>query len=164
MTNNNNKMYLLICFLSVLLALVGCSGIRIKQKNIYKIDEQIANEADTYSYLSRVDIEGFSKKTNQVHIEFSKFYGTDTIWRIESNGNNTLELSYKSEISKGKFKLVLVTEDEEVVNLLESSDEGTREVDIEKGTYRLKFVGQNAKGKVFIDIEENSNIELEKYE
>ena len=142
MNNNNNKMYLLICFLSVLLALVGCSGISVKQKNIYKIDEQIAKEADTYSYLNRVDIEGSSKKINQVHIEFSKFYGTDTIWRIETSGNNTLELSYKSEISKGKFKLVLVTEDEKVVNLFEGSDEGTREVDIEKGTYRLKWLGK----------------------
>ncbi len=48
--------------------------------------------------------------------------------------------------------------------MFEGSDEGTREVDIEKGTYRLKMVGQNAKGKVLINIEENSNIELEKYE
>ena len=162
-----NRKYLIISFLCILITLAGCSGINSKQKNIYTNNKQIAEEADTYTYLTylnRIDSIDSTEKINQISLEFSKLYGTDTLWNIESTGKHELQLSYNSEISKGKFKAVLVTTKEEVLNLFEGTDEGIIEMDLEEGRYRLKIVGQDAKGKIQIDIGGNTNIELEKNE
>lgn len=156
-----NRRYLLISFLCIL-ALAGCSGISSKQKNIYANNKQIAEETDTYTYLTRVASEDSIENINQINLEFSKFYGTDTLWSIESSGKHKLELSYNSEISKGKFKAVLVTAKEEVLNLFEGTDEGIIVLDLDEGKYRLKIVGKDAKGNIQIDIEESISIELKK--
>lgn len=39
-----------------------------------------------------------------------------------------------------------------------------KESDTDDGRYRFKIVGQDAKGKIQIDIEENTNIELKRNE
>ena len=138
-----NRKCLIILFLCILITLAGCSGINSKQKNIYTNNKQIAEEADTYTYLTylnRIDSIDSTEKINQINLEFSKFYGADTLWNIESTGK------------------------QELLNLFEGTDEGIIEMDLEEGRYRLKIVGQDAKGKIQIDIGGNTNIELEKNE
>lgn len=158
------KKYLIISFLFIVITLTGCSGINSKQKNIYTNNEQIAEEGDTYSYLSRIGSKDSIEKTNQINLQFSKFYGTDTLYNIVSKGKQKLVFNFTSEITTGKFKAVLITPAEEVLVIFEGSDEGTRIIDIDEGKYIFKIVGQGAKGKIQIDIEENINIELEKNE
>lgn len=159
-----NRKYLIIPLLCVLIALAGCSGVSSKQKNIYTNNKQIAEQADTHTYLSRVASKNSNGKINQINLEFTKFYGTDTLWTIESKRKDELELSYNSEIIGGKFKAVLVSSNGEVLNLFEGRDEGIVVIDLDEGKYRLKIVGQDAKGKMQIDIEEKPNIKLKKNE
>lgn len=159
-----NRKYLIILSLSILITLAGCSGISSKQKEIYTNNGQIAEKADTHSYSNRIGNKGATGSSNQVNLEFSKFYGTDTLWRIESGGKDELELNYNFKISNGRFKAVLITPKEEVLDLFEGTDEGVKIVDVDEGEYRLKIVGQDAKGKIQIEIKENTNFDLKKNE
>ena len=157
-----NKKYLIISLLCVLIPLAGCSGASSKQKNIYTNDEQIAAQGDTYSYLNRIGGKDSIEKTNLINLEFNRFYGTDTLWNIVSKGKHELELNYNCEISRGRFKAVLITPTKEVLVLFEGTDVGTKIINLDEGKHRLKIVGQDAKGKIRIDIPENINIRLEK--
>jgi hypothetical protein len=159
-----NKKYLIISFLCIVITLAGCSGISSKQENIYTNDEQIVAEGDTYSYLSRIGSKDSIDNINQINLQFSKFYGSDTLWNIICKGKQKLELNFISEITRGMFKAVLITPAEEVLVIFEGSDDGTKSIDIDEGKYRFKIVGQGAGGRIQIGIEENTNIELEKNE
>lgn len=159
-----NRKYLIILSLSILIILAGCSGVSNKQKGIYTNNKQIAEEADTHTYSNRVGNKDSTENINQVNLEFSKFYGTDTLWSIESSGKDELEINYSLNISRGRFKAVLITPKEEVVDLFEGTDEGVKIVDVDEGKYRLKIVGQDAKGKIQIEIKENTNIDFKNNE
>lgn len=92
------RKYLIISFLCILITLSGCSGVNTKQKNIYTNNKQIAEESDTstyLTYLNRVDSNYSTEKINQINLEFSKFYGANTLWNIESTGKHELQLSYQ---------------------------------------------------------------------
>lgn len=156
------RKYFIISILCTIMIFTGCSGVSSKQKNIYTNNEQIAEEADTHTYFTRTGSRDSAEKINQIELEFSKFYGTDTLWNIKSSGQHGLEISYNSQITNGKFKAVLITEKEEVLILFEGTDKENIVMDIKPGRYRLKIVGQDAKGKIKITIEENANIELKK--
>ena len=156
-----NKKYIIILILCLILTLGGCTRINSKQKNMYTNDKQIAEEGDSYSYLNRI---GKEEKVNKINLQFSKFYGSDTLWNIESNDNQKLELNFNCAITVGKFKAVLVTPTKEVLVIFEGSDEGTKIIDINEGKYILKIVGQGGAGIVQIDIKENSNLKLKKVE
>jgi hypothetical protein len=159
-----NKKYLIISFLCLAITLTGCSGVSNKQRNLYTNDESIAQEGDTYSYLSRISSNDSNEKNNKIELQFSKFYGSDTLLNIVSREKQKLELNFISEITKGKFKAVLITPAEEVLVIFEGSGEGTKIIDVNEGKYRFKIVGQDAGGKMQLEIKENINIELEKNE
>lgn len=159
-----NRKYLIILFLFILIILAGCNGISNKQKGIYTNNKQIAEKADTHTYSNRVGNKDSIENVNHVNLEFSKFYGTDTLWSIESSGKDELEINYSLNISRGKFKAVLITPKEEVLDLFEGTNEGVKNIDIDEGKYRFKIVGQDAKGKIQIGIKENTNIDFKKNE
>lgn len=159
-----NRKHLIVAVLFIIISLLaGCGGITNKQKNIYNKDKQIAEEGDTYSYLKRISSKD-SIDINQIYLEFDRFYGTDTLWSIDSSENCKVEINYAAEVKKGEFKAVLITPEKEVLNIFEGSDEGTKTMELNEGKYTLKIVGKEAKGKIDVSIEENLNIELEKNE
>jgi hypothetical protein len=114
--------------------------------------------------LSRISSNDSNEKNNKIELQFSKFYGSDTLLNIVSREKQKLELNFISEITKGKFKAVLITPAEEVLVIFEGSGEGTKIIDVNEGKYRFKIVGQDAGGKMQLEIKENINIELEKNE
>lgn len=76
-----------------------------------------------------------------------KFEGMDTIWNYEATDDMVLEITYLLNAVKGKVKLVLISPDGSLTNVIERSDYGTftdyatSTIPIKKGTNRLKMVG-----------------------
>lgn len=125
------------------------------QRNIYNDDLKIIDQGDSYSFLYKEDI----SQGNSVDLKF-KFIGSDTLWEIETNNEATLNIKYNSNISSGKFKVVLITPENEIINILNESDSGQKEIKLTNGKSRIKMVGLDAEGSLKANINENDQFIL----
>jgi hypothetical protein len=134
----------------ILLALViaGC-GIDKDKEAIYDDDKRIAQEGDSYSFFQRSGEE--EKKGNHLKLQYSRFYGVQTLWAYESPKECEINLNYDSQVDKGKFKVVLVTPKQEVIKIAEQDDKGSFKAVVPKGKYSVKIVGNNAKGEILLE-------------
>ena len=70
----------------------------------------------------------------------------DTIWTYESDKNIELDITYLLNVKSGKLKLVLITPDGSITNLIEVTKESdvldyaTNTLQIKKGLNRIKIV------------------------
>lgn len=132
--------------LSVVLAAVvfaGCSA-DPKQKAVYGDSEVIVQSGDSLTYSERIG----EVIEQDAELAFTGFYGSDTLWSIESAADGKLGIGFEQNITKGKFKVVLITPEDDMVVVAEGSTEGTVELPLAKGTSRIKIVGNKGKGKV----------------
>lgn len=111
--------------------------------SIYDSDEQISSSSNVYNLINVTQsIEG-EKFTGEIE----KFEGMDTIWSYEATEDMELEITYLLNPSKGRVKLVLISPDGSLTNVIERSEEATftdyatSTVQIKKGTNRMKVVG-----------------------
>lgn len=155
----DRRYLILIVVLIIMIPLAGCGRIINKQK-IYDNDKEIIKEGDTYTYFSKAGSGDSIGKNNQFDLKFKGFNGMDTLYIIKGNGNCEVKFSYNCEIDKGEFKAVLITPKKEALNIFEGSNEGIKIMELDKGEYRLKIVGKDAKGKIQMSIEDNPNISL----
>ena len=150
LTHRGYKVYIGILFLIAIL-ITGCSYIT----SIYDSDEQISSTSNAYNLTNVTQaIEG-EKFTG----ELEKFEGMDTIWSYEATEDMELEMTYLLNASKGRVKLVLISPDGSLTNVVERSenatftDYATSNLQIKKGTNRLKMVaGKDCKVKFDITI------------
>lgn len=125
------------------------------QKYIYNDDLKIMNQGDSYSFSYKEGIcEG-----NTVDLKF-KFTGSNTLWDIETNNEAVINIDYSANISDGKFKVILITPENEIINVLEQSDSGEKEIELKNGKSRIKIIGLDAEGSLKLNIEENEQIIL----
>lgn len=136
--------------------MAGCSKVNTYQKEIYNDNSKISSQADSYSFVKRIG----STKNNEASISFGTFNGVETIWGIDSEAAGNVSLDYNGEITNGKFKVVLVTPDNEVIKVFESSDNKSLTIDLNKGQSKIKIVGNDAKGKVQLFIKTDGNIKI----
>ena len=120
---------------------------------IYDDDSKIALDYDSYSYLS----ERGENKKNTTNIKFN-FTGMDTRWKIEAEKDAVLTIDYDSKISKGDFKVVIISPQKEVSTILDQSASGSKDINIKKGTSRIKIVGKNAKGKLKLKLKYSKDV------
>lgn len=129
----------------ILLALILFSGCQStpSQDSIYDQDNKLIAVGDSFYFTDRLG----SVDENQMELTFKRFYGVQTIWIIESK-QDTLTFAIEPNIKSGEFKVILITPDQQIVNLTEISIDGKVEVETELGEYRLKIVGRNAHGTI----------------
>ena len=127
--------------LLVAILVTGCTSNYIT--SIYDSDEQISSISNTYNLINVTQaIEG-EKFTGEIE----KFEGMDTIWSYEATEDMELEITYLLNAMKGRVKLVLISPDGSLTNVIERSDNATFTdyatsiMQIKKGTNRLKMVG-----------------------
>lgn len=143
----NKKSLILVGVLLLTLLLSACSSNGDK-KGIYNDNSKIIKEGDSYTYKERKG----ETTENGCNIEFSSFSGMETIWSIEALKEDKITINFNSKVNKGDFKLVLITTDNEVINILENTQEGNSEVTIKEGKSRIKFVGKATSGSCEISI------------
>ncbi len=85
-----------------------------------------------------------------------KLSGSATIWKYESDKDITLKAPYDLLVKSGKAKIVLISPDNKITTLIESSGESVGrktsvfKLNIKKGYNRIKLVGYE---KADIDLE-----------
>lgn len=94
-------------------------------------------------------------------MEFINFTGMETIYKIKSHGKNDVVFVFDSIIKGGEFKVVVITPDDEVINIINDTQEGSETVQIVDGVSRVKLVGRKAKGEVRIEIDSVDGVEVE---
>lgn len=138
---NKRVMFSVILILAVVLA--GC-GVKQEQKEMYNSNQAIAGSGDSYSYGNRSG----EVTAESADIEFTKFYGSDTIWTIEAEQDSKVNIEYQQSMKDGEFKIVLITPDGNVQVVAENRAEGETELILPKGKNVVKFVGRGGDGKV----------------
>jgi uncharacterized protein YxeA len=154
-----NKILFCICLLFLIGIIIICRVVFAKN-NIYNNNEKIVKYDYSYNYTNRIG-EG-ENSNDKIDIKYSGFYGTDTIWILESKEESEITFNYDSIVNSGDFKAVLINSQNEIENILEGTDQGNKTMKLAKGKYKFKLVGRNAEGKVKISIDKNKSIEVSK--
>ena len=127
---------LVLCF--VMLCISGCDF-----SSIYDDDAKIAGSGDSSSTsMSSRTVIGNDYKWKV------KMTGMQTIWRYNAENDGSVSISYMLSVTEGgKAKLVLITPDNEVVILIENTDNSvyselqTQNISVKQGVNRIKIVG-----------------------
>ncbi|HHV63550.1 MAG TPA: hypothetical protein GXX46_00505 [Peptococcaceae bacterium] len=131
------------------LVLVGCS-IGVGKETIYDDAQRIARDGDSYSFYHRIGEIG----RNSLALDYSRFYGVQTIWVWENEEPGEIAVDYDSQVTSGKFKVVLVTPEGRIINIAEQSGKGSFKIAASRGKYSLKIVGYDAKGAIRLERQE----------
>lgn len=158
MVNKNNKTIIIIVTLIMCISLLSGCGINDYQKNLYDNEKDLCKQADSYSYVLRVG----NTINNKTSIKYGTFYGMDTIFIIDSKESGKITLNYESKIDSGKFKGVLISQDDKVTTIFEGNAKKEETLEVEKGINRIKIVGNNAKGNFNMEIKVPDTMELKK--
>lgn len=141
-----------------LIMLSSCGNINENKQSIYDDDGKIVRSGDSYNYVKKSE----NSTKYKVGMTFGTFNGMDTLWRLESEGDASFTIEYDSEIDKGKFKCVLISPDDEVINIFEQSEEGIKTYKLLEGTSRIKIVGNNAGGAIAFVVSSDEEISIQK--
>ena len=150
------KKALAVVFIMIL-ALTGCS-----MGSIYSNEEKIAGDTNSYNLdVIEQKIDGHKFTGN---IEFE---GMDTIWKYQAEEDSLIDITYLIKLTSGKAKLVLISPDGDVVEIVENTDKSdltetsTTPLSLKKGENRIKLVAKdNAKISFEIGIEVGDFLEL----
>lgn len=132
----------------LLLSLTGCDIFTGFQSRIFDNDSLILKSWDSYTFAFR---SGKSSHTDS-EIRFSSFTGMETLLKFNVKERENPILRYVSEVSEGEFKTVLLTPEEEVIELFSQSAKGTASQFLNPGEYRIKIVGRKAKGELHLNL------------
>ncbi|HEY9062922.1 MAG TPA: hypothetical protein VIO64_20860 [Pseudobacteroides sp.] len=157
MKKNLKSVYLIGLILFISIAFYGCAGPTDYQKSIYNDDSKISKDGDSYFSINRSEI----SSKNTIEMRFGKFYGSQTIRLIEASKEGTISVSFKSEVSRGKIKCVLITPDKKVTNIFEQEDEGTVDLKVHKGKNLIKVVGYDAKAKFNLEVSTSDKMRIQ---
>lgn len=154
--SKSNRFVILFLF-SLIFFIVGCEATNY-QKSIYNDNSKIAKEADTYIVRSYV---GNSLKNDTQKIRFYGFYGLKTLFTLDSYGENRVKVDFEANFGD-KFKVVLVTPDKKVMDIITQSKKGSVTVKIPSGKSRIKIVGNGAQGKLTLTVKSNGDVIIDK--
>ncbi len=149
------KVLLFVFMFTLMIFMFGC-GVVDGKNDIYGNNDKISKPGDSYSFQSRI---GKTDEKN-MDVEYDKFTGVQTIWTINVTQNGEIEIYVDSQVKKGDFKVVLVTPDQEVIKVLESTGDETSTVPLSKGKYSIKIVGKNSKGTIKINLSVSDGAEV----
>lgn len=141
---------ILLCLLLVLL-LSGCSNNSMNL--VYTNDKEIANDSNSYNLTDdKQNIDG------QVYTGEFEFEGMDTLWTYETDQDCKIDISYLLSLSRGKAKLVLITPDGAVTNIVENTNNSKKDklttisLSLLKGENRIKLIAAN-KAQIELEVQ-----------
>lgn len=130
--------------------LTGCTV-----SSIYSNEDKIISGTNTFNLSEEEQtIEG------QKFIAEVQFGGMDTIWICEAGADYEVDIDYSLDLSEGKAKLVLISADGTIADIVESEFEeedtsekiGTMTLSLKKGENRIKLIAID-KSEVSFEIE-----------
>lgn len=153
---NYNKIILGILLLLTVVTSVGCNSISAYQNSIFNDESKIVKQADSYTYVKRLG-QTIDKESN---IKFNSFTGMDTIFNITVDESSDVIINFDSTVDKGDFKVVLISPDDEITNILTGTNQGNETITLKKGKSRVKLIGKKASGEIKINIDSKDGVKV----
>lgn len=147
--------FFLFMLISCLFISSSC-GISEYQKNLYNDNSKIIKQGDSYSFLKRAG----NTYNNKTSVKFGTFNGMETLWTVNTKNEGNIKINYKTQISRGKFKIVFITPEDEIKTICENTQNGSIVIKTKKGKSRIKIVGNDAKGECELSLAPDSNIKI----
>ncbi len=137
--------------------LYGCNT-NEQKSSIYDNNDKILQDGDSFSFTDRIG----KTDENRLDIRYNRFYGVQTIWVIKVEKPGVINVDYASEVTSGDFKVVLETPEQELIRIVEDKGkrQGSHKLNATAGTYKIKIVGKNAFGRIKVDLETESEVEI----
>lgn len=149
---NMQKLMKLFCLaVSLALVLSACGNSSYNDRSLLLSDE------DSYTYQKCVDT---GSTDTSLKREFQGFNGKDTIWMLDAAEDASISLALSANLSSGKFKVLLVSEDNDITTLLEGDDTQNTSVNLDNDTARIILVGDHASGSCEIILSEINNVSV----
>lgn len=149
---NTQKLMQLFCLaVSFALVLSACGNSSYNDRSL------ILSNEDSYTYQKCVDT---GSTDTSLKREFQGFNGKDTIWILDATDDASISLYLSATLPSGKFKVLLVSEDNDITTLLEGDDTQETSVDLAKGTARIILIGDHANGSCEITLSEINNVSV----
>ena len=129
-----------VVFIVLTIVLSGCS--KNYMTSIYNDNKKISSDTNSFN----LDVEEQNIKGQEFNGLIKKIEGMDTIWTYEADKDMELDMKYLLNVTSGKLKLVLITPDSSVTNLIEATKESDmldysiNTLKIKKGINRIKIV------------------------
>lgn len=149
-TQNIIKLFCLALAFTLVLSACGNSS--------YNDSDLILSNEDSYTYQKCVDT---GSTDTSLKREFQGFNGKDTIWMLDAQEDASISLDLSANLSSGKFKVLLVSEDNKITTLLEGDNTQSTSVDLKKGTARIILVGDGTSGSCEITLSDTSNVSVD---
>lgn len=143
------KLFYLAFYLALVLS--ACENSSYNDRNLILSDE------NSYTYQKCVDT---GSTDTSLKRDFQEFNGKDTIWMLDAAENASISLDLSANLSSGKFTVLLVSEDNDIITLLEGDDTQNTSVDLDNGTARIILVGDHARGSCEISLSEINNVSV----
>jgi hypothetical protein len=129
--------------IGMIITLVGCA-----RPSYYDDTDAIVNKKNSALFFGSVETNIGDTYIQRVE----KFNGIKTIKTIKKSGELSLEINLT--ILSGRFKIVMV-KDDEIKSICEQDTYGIITLnDMEDGTYKLKIVGEDAKFSLDLKIQD----------
>lgn len=158
---SDSILYKVIAGIVVVIVIVGfivgiVGGHKNKEENMkYNDLDWLTATENSFNYKNKQ----MESDESSISINF-EMHGIDTIGEIIVNDSCEIEFECRSQLTKGKAKLILVSELKEVVGLCEGVTDITKKITLEKGIYRIKLVGDNAAGKIMVRYEVDDKVQI----
>lgn len=136
------KLSMMIMIFLMSLSLSACNF--SEHGALYDDEERMLATGDTYSFLGKIEVNN--------SIEFNRFSGIYTLKSINVNGTITIHVAMN--MTSGRFKVILVSDDDGIIEL----DEGENQLTLIDDRARLRIVGDDAKGSLDYSIESPSTL------
>lgn len=150
-----NKIILLV-ILVISLGLVGCKSVdrgASTYKDIYNDKESQVKLYDSFDYHSM----NRNTSDDKLEISFKRFSGTDTLAQFRGA---SVRLNLKMVQKSGRLKLIVISPENEIVYEMAGNLEDKIDLDLEEGNYRVKLVGEKARGNVNLRILGGDSLEI----
>ena len=138
-------------------ALGGC--IPSQQAAIYDDDARIADNVDSHAFAGLrggADLEG-----GAVELDFAGFTGKHTLWALYADGEADATLSGEIAVGSEPYRLVMVTPEDDVVEILEGSGTLDEQLELADGHTRIIMLGKGAAGSVSLELEASDNVRVD---
>ncbi|QSF44230.1 hypothetical protein [Paenibacillus tianjinensis] len=134
----------LVLIMCTVLWIGGCGVFVNKQEKLFNNENRLLESGDSFTFENKVG----EISSKEADFKFSGFSGVFTVWKINSQNNETITIKIEGSINRGKFKLIQTTEDHQLSTIWIGDKEGNITLEIPKGKSALKWVGKKAAGKI----------------
>lgn len=140
------RIYLVVLSLISILLVSACSSINSYQKSLYDDKDRLALDGDSYTFEERIG----GEQEDALDVTFRGFYGKQTVKKIQSDSQRTVELEIMIKLNRGSFKVCLIDANKDVTIIAEGQTNEEFVITLPEGTNTIVIVGKNASGEVNI--------------